>query len=64
MKHRILRDNSGKTDAQVGDFALHIATSMNGNANFTTPPMTPAVLTSQGNALNLAVKQSHQRHAR
>jgi hypothetical protein len=39
----------------LGDFGLHIATSLTGNANFTTPPVTPAALTTQSTAFNAAV---------
>ena len=55
MKNRILRDYSGKADAPVGDFALHVAASLNGNANFTTPPITSAALTTQATAFNTSV---------
>jgi hypothetical protein len=55
MKNHVLRDYSSKTDGQLGDFGLHIATSLNGNATFTTPPVTPAVLTTQSNGFNTAV---------
>jgi hypothetical protein len=55
MKNHVLRDYSGKQDGQLGDFALHIATSLTGNANFTTPPLTPAALTTQANGFNTAV---------
>jgi hypothetical protein len=55
MKNHVLRDYSGKQDGQLGDFALHIATSFTGNANFTTPPITPAALTTQANGFNTAV---------
>jgi hypothetical protein len=39
----------------LGDFALHVATDLTGNANFTTPPVTPAALTTQANGFNTAV---------
>jgi hypothetical protein len=55
MKNRVLRDYSSKTDGQLGDFGLHIATSLTGNANFTTPPMPPAALTTQANGFNTSV---------
>ena len=55
MKNHVLRDYSGKQDGQLGDFALHVATSLTGNANFTTPPVTPAALTAQANGFNIAV---------
>ena len=55
MKNRVLRDYSGKTDGQLGDFALHIATSMTGNVNFTTPPIAPAALTTQATGFNASV---------
>jgi hypothetical protein len=48
-KNHILRDYTKKQDGQLGDFSLHIATSMTGNANFTAPPITPASLTTQAN---------------
>jgi hypothetical protein len=55
MKNRVLHDYATKTDGQLGDFGLHIATSLSGNANFTTPPITPAALTTQSTAFNTAV---------
>jgi hypothetical protein len=55
MKNHVLRDYSGKTDGQLGDFALHVATDLTGNANFTTPPVTPAALTTQAGNFNTAV---------
>ncbi|HEY1717784.1 MAG TPA: hypothetical protein VGH42_05740 [Verrucomicrobiae bacterium] len=55
MKNHILRDYSTKTDGQLGDFALHVATDLTGNANFTTPPVTPAALTTQATGFNTAV---------
>jgi len=55
MKNHVLRDYSGKTDGQLGDFALHVATDLTGNANFTTPPVTPAALTTQATGFNTAV---------
>lgn len=55
MKNRVLRDYSSKTDGQLGDAALHVASLLNGNANFTTPPITPAALTTQATAFNAAV---------
>ncbi len=55
MKNRVLRDYPGKTDGQLGDFGLHIGTSLTGNANFTTPPITPAALTTQSTAFNGSV---------
>ena len=55
MKNRVLRDYSSKTDGQLGDFGLHIATSLTGNANFATPPMPPAALTTQANGFNTSV---------
>jgi hypothetical protein len=38
-KLRILRDYNRLNDAQLGDFALHNATKLTGNTNFTTPPL-------------------------
>lgn len=58
MKNRILRDYSGKTDGQLGDAALHVAASLAGNANFTTPPLTPAAFTTQATAFNTAVSKA------
>ena len=55
MKNHVLRDYSTKTDGQLGDFALHVATDLTGNANFTTPPVTPAALTTQATGFNTAV---------
>ena len=55
MKNHVLRDYSTKTDGQLGDFALHVATDLTGNANFTTPPVTPAALTTQAGNFNTAV---------
>jgi len=58
MKNRVLRDYTTKTDGQLGDAALHVATSLTGNVNFTTPPITPAALTTQATAFNTAVAKS------
>jgi hypothetical protein len=55
MKNHVLRDYSGKSDGQLGDTALHVATDLDGNVNFTTPPVTPAALTTQANGFNTAV---------
>jgi hypothetical protein len=52
MKNRVLRDYAAKTDGQLGDAALHVATSLTGNVNFTTPPITPAALTTQATGFN------------
>ena len=54
-KYRILRNFSSKPEGDLGEFALHIATSFTGNAAFTTPPITPATLTTQTNAFNTAL---------
>ncbi|MGA2028473.1 MAG: hypothetical protein ABSG87_00155 [Verrucomicrobiota bacterium] len=54
-KNHILRDYAKKTNGQLGDFTLHVADALTGNANFTTPPVTPAALTTQGNGFNAAV---------
>jgi hypothetical protein len=48
-KYRILRNYLKMADAPLGDFGLHIGTSMTGNVNFTTPPFTGAVLTGLAN---------------
>ncbi|HEY2329538.1 MAG TPA: hypothetical protein VGI63_06965 [Verrucomicrobiae bacterium] len=48
-KNHILRDYNRATDGVLGDLALHVATLMTGNANFTTPPVTPAALTTAAN---------------
>jgi hypothetical protein len=58
MKNRILRDYSGKADGQLGDFGLHVATSMTGNVNFTSPPITPVALTTESTGFNVAVAAS------
>jgi hypothetical protein len=54
-KNKLLRNYTQKSDAQLGEYALHIATSLTGNANFATPPITSAALTTQANAFNTAV---------
>jgi hypothetical protein len=54
-KIHILRDYAKRADGQLGDFTLNVASSMTGNANFATPPITPAALTTQGNGFNTAV---------
>ena len=48
-KYHILRNYSELPDGQLGEFALHVATALTGNANFTTPPVTPAALTTAAN---------------
>ena len=55
MKNRVLRDYSEKSDGLLGDYGLHISTSLVGNPNFTTPPVTPVVLAGQATAFNTAV---------
>jgi hypothetical protein len=42
-------------DGELGDFVLHIADSLDGNVNFTTPPITPTALESMGKDFNAAV---------
>jgi hypothetical protein len=54
-KNHVLRNYQGAMDGQLGDSALHIATSLTGNANFTTPPITPANLTTQANGFITSV---------
>ena len=49
-KYSILRSYTQMPDAPLGDFSLHVATAMTGNANFTTPPVTPAALTTAANS--------------
>jgi hypothetical protein len=58
MKNRVLRDYSTKTEGQLGDFALHVATSLTGNVNFTTPTIPPATLTTQANGFNTAAAKA------
>ena len=55
MKNHILRNYSKKTDSALDDFTIHIADSMDGNANFTTPAITPAVLRTKAAAFATAV---------
>lgn len=57
-KSYILRNYSKKKVAALGDFALHVADNMDGNANFTTPAVPPAVLRSKAGALALAIATS------
>jgi hypothetical protein len=54
-KLHILRDYNRLNDAQLGDFALHIAAKLTGNINFTTPPVTPAALTTAANGFATAI---------
>ena len=54
-KNKVLRSYAAKSDGQLGDFALHVATSLTGNGSFTTPPMTPASLTAQANGFITSV---------
>jgi len=54
-KNKVLRNYAAKSDGQLGDFALHVAASLTGNVNFTTPPITPANLTTQGNGFSTSV---------
>ena len=54
-KNHIIRSYNGLPDGQLGDFALHIATSLTGNGNFTTPPITTGALTTQATAYNVSV---------
>ena len=37
-------------DAPLGEFALHVGSAMDGNGNFTTPPVTAAALLASANA--------------
>lgn len=48
-KYHLLRDYSRLMDAPLGDFALHVATMLTGNAKLPAPPVTPAVLTTAAN---------------
>lgn len=57
-KNHVLRGYAQKMDGQLGDVALHVATSLNGNGNFITPPLTPAAITTQATALNVAVAKA------
>lgn len=54
-KNKILRDYSHKSDGQLGDFTLHVATSLTGNATLVDPPTPPGNLTTQGNEFIIAV---------
>ncbi len=54
-KNKLLRNYTQKSDPELGEFALHVATSLTGNANFTTPPITGLVLTTQANGFITAV---------
>jgi hypothetical protein len=54
-KNKVLRSYAAKSDGQLGDFALHVATSLTGNGNFTNPPITPAFLTTEGNGFITSV---------
>ncbi len=49
-KNHVLHNYAQTTDGQLGDFALHVATSLTGNGNFPTPPITPVALTGQANS--------------
>jgi hypothetical protein len=55
MKNHVLRDYSTKTDGQLGDFGLHIATTLTGNPNFLTPPAVLGSLQTMSNLFNTAV---------
>ena len=54
-KNKIIRSYHGLSDAQFGDFGLHIANALAGNATFPTPPTTAAALTTQTDAYITAV---------
>ena len=55
MKNHILRNYSKKTDSALDDFTIHIADSLDGNTNYATPAITPAVLRSKAAAFATAV---------
>jgi len=54
-KLHLLRDYSQKSDPDLGDFGLHIGTSMTGNSHFTSPPYSGNALTAQANTFIVAI---------
>jgi hypothetical protein len=54
-KSHILRNYGRKTDAAVGDFTLHVADSLDGNGNFTSPAIIPAILRTKAGAFAIAI---------
>ena len=57
-KSYILRNYSRKADAALGDFTLRVADGLDGNANFTTPAVPPAVLQTKAGTFATAVAAS------
>jgi len=55
MKNWVARDYGNKGDKELAKTGLHIGTCLLGNGNFTTPPITPAALTTQANSFNAAI---------
>lgn len=45
-KNHLLHDYNQLPDAALGDFVLHVADQLEGNASFPAPPVTPAALKS------------------
>jgi len=54
-KQHILHDYIHYPDDALGEFALHVATEMNGNVNFLNPPVKPADLQTAANNFIAAV---------
>jgi hypothetical protein len=54
-KYHLLHDYQQMGDDGLGDFALHIATEMTGNANFPTPKIKPADIKTAALAFQAAV---------
>ena len=54
-KNHLLHDYIPLADAALGDFALHVAAQMDGNASFPNPPVTPAALKLANNDFLAAV---------
>lgn len=55
MKLHLLHNYSQLSDPELGNFALHVSSQMDGNANFTTPLVTPAVLNTAATGFLAAV---------
>ena len=54
-KNHLLHDYIQFGDTALGNFAPHVATEMDGNPNFTNPPVKPSDLLAAGNGLLTAV---------
>jgi hypothetical protein len=54
-KYHLMHDYTQSMDGTLGDTALHVAAQMDGNVNFTNPPVTPADLKTAANNFIAAV---------